>query len=166
MMIEESNLVKGTSASILGAEMSGLFWDLRWLIMLAIILVMVDFRFGIKASQARGEKIRKSKAGRRTANKMIDYICYLVLGGILGRALGEPFGISHVIIAAVCMGAACLFEVDSIINNICESKGLKCHFSLFKTAIAILKSRRKEIGDAIEQGIEPDPKDNTPGESK
>ncbi len=157
--MEDSNIIKGTSASILGAEMLGLFWDLRWLIMLAIILVIVDFRFGIKAAQARGEKIRKSKAGRRTANKLIDYICYLVLGGIIGRAIGEPLGISHVIIAAVCMALACLFEVDSIIQNICESKGLKCHFSVWKMALAIVKTRRKDLGDAIEQGIEQeDPK--------
>lgn len=154
--MEDNNILKGTSASILGAEMLGLFWDLRWLIMLAIILVIVDFRFGIKAAQARGEKIRKSKAGRRTANKLIDYICYLVLGGILGRAIGEPLGVSHVIVAAVCMGVACLFEVDSIIQNICESKGLKWHFSLWKMALALVKTRRKDMGDAIEQGMEQD----------
>jgi Na+/H+ antiporter NhaD/arsenite permease-like protein len=154
--MKDNNILNGTSASILGAEMLWLFWDLRWLIMLAIILVIVDFRFGIKAAKARGEKIRKSKAGRRTANKLIDYLCYLVFGGILGRAIGEPLGVSPVIVAAVCMGVACLFEVDSIIQNICESKGLKWHFSLWKMALALVKKKRQDLGDAIEQGMEQD----------
>jgi Na+/H+ antiporter NhaD/arsenite permease-like protein len=154
--MEDSNILKGTSASILGAEMLGLFWDLRWMIMLAIILVIVDFRFGVKAAQARGEKIRNSKAGRRTANKLIDYICYLVLGGLIGKAIGEPLGVNPTLVAAVCMGVACLFEVDSILQNICEYKGVKYSFSLWKVIIALVKSKQKDIGDAIEQGMEQD----------
>ncbi len=154
--MEDSNILKGTSASILGAEMLGLFWDLRWMIMLAIILVIVDFRFGVKAAQARGEKIRNSKAGRRTANKLIDYICYLVLGGLIGKAIGEPLGVNPTLVAAVCMGVACLFEVDSILQNICEYKGVKYSFSLWKVIIALVKSKQKDIGDAIEHGMEQD----------
>jgi hypothetical protein len=151
--MEESNVIKGTSVIIFGGEMLSLFWDLRWMIMLAVILVAVDFRFGVKAAQARGEKIRNSKAGRRTANKLIDYICYLVLGGLIGKAIGEPLGINPTLVAAVCMGVACLFEVDSILQNICEYKGVKYSFSLWKVIIALVKSKRKDIGDAIEEGI-------------
>lgn len=102
--MEESNVIKGTLVIIFGGEMLSLFWDLRWMIMLVVILVAVDFRFGVKAAQARGEKIRNSKTGRRTGNKLIDYICYLVFGGLIGKAIGEPLGVNPTLVAAVCCG--------------------------------------------------------------
>ena len=48
---------------------------LKWFMLLALILIIVDLRFGIAASKKRGERIRFSRAGRRTINKMVDYLC-------------------------------------------------------------------------------------------
>ena len=57
-----------------------LLYDLRWMILLAFILIIADFWFGMNASKLKGIPIRKSRAGRRTFNKIIDYICYLIMG--------------------------------------------------------------------------------------
>ena len=53
-------------------------YDLRWMILLAFILIIADFWFGINASKLKGIPIRKSRAGRRTFNKIIDYILSLI----------------------------------------------------------------------------------------
>ena len=70
-----------------------LLYDLRWMILLAFILIIADFWFGMNASKLKGIPIRKSRAGRRTFNKIIDYICYLLMGAVLGKAIGEPYGL-------------------------------------------------------------------------
>lgn len=151
--MNDTNVVKSTSLILFGNEMMLMFWDLRWLIALSIVLVAVDFWFGIKASLYRHEKIRKSRAGRRTMSKMVDYICYLVLGGFIGQAIGEPFGINYKIVAASCMGLACLFEIDSIIHNVCECKGVDIRFSIWRLFTSLLKGKSKVVSDALEESI-------------
>ena len=157
--MNENSIIKGISATVIGAEMMSLIWDLRWLIFLSFILVIVDLRFGIKAAIARGEEIRRSKAGRRTFAKFIDYLCYLVLGGLLGKAIAEPFGVNAMIVAAICIGIACLFEVDSILQNICQSRGARYNFSMWKFFTSFLKNKHSDIGDAIENGMKKEDKE-------
>ncbi len=151
--MNETNVAKSTSLIFFGGEMVGMFWDLRWMVALSIVLVVVDFWFGIKASLHRSDKIRKSRAGRRTMSKIIDYMCYLALGGILGQAIGEPLGIPRDVVAAVCIGIACLFEMDSIIHNVCECHDVKVSFSLRRLIIFFIKRKNKDMGDALEDSI-------------
>lgn len=153
--MNETNVGKSTYLILFGGEMIQMMWDLRWLIALSVALVAVDLWFGVKASLHRCEKIRKSRAGRRTMSKMIDYLCYLVLGGFIGQAIGEPFGVSHESVAAACMGLACLFEIDSIIHNVCESRGIKHSVSVFRLLVSLVKGRNREVGEALEKSIRP-----------
>lgn len=76
-----------------------LLYDLRWMILLAFILIIADFWFGMNASKLKGIPIRKSRAGRRTFNKIIDYICYLLMGAVLGKAIGEPYGLDPLVVS-------------------------------------------------------------------
>ena len=87
---------RNTISAMVSVFMSG-FMDfiepLKWFMLLALILIIVDLRFGIAASKKRGERIRFSRAGRRTINKMVDYLCWILLAGAIGKTFGEPFDI-------------------------------------------------------------------------
>ena len=77
------SLFKTFTVGILG-ECTQILYDLRWMIILAIILILSDLWFGLSASRLQKIEIRKSRAGRRTLNKIVDYICYVLLGAVLG----------------------------------------------------------------------------------
>ena len=91
------NVTETTTQSLFKTSMIGLFgectqilYDLRRMILLAIILILSDLWFGISASRVQGIAIRKSRAGRRTLNKLVDYICYILLGAVMGKQSENP----------------------------------------------------------------------------
>lgn len=147
-------VAKGTSLSIFGAELIGLLWDLRWLCLLAACLLIADLWYGISESRKKGITVRRSSAGRRTMNKAVDYLCYLMVGGILGMAIGEPLGVNHIAVAAVSMLLACIWEIDSIYGHICYLRGVTNKLSIKRLILSILKVKNKEIGEAIEESME------------
>ena len=59
--------------SVFLIEMTDFMKPLKWFAVLGIILIFADLKFGISAAMRRGEKIRFSRAGRRTLNKMTDF---------------------------------------------------------------------------------------------
>ena len=71
------SLFKTFTVGILG-ECTQILYDLRWMIILAIILILSDLWFGLSASRLQKIEIRKSRAGRRTLNKIVDYILSLI----------------------------------------------------------------------------------------
>ncbi len=140
---------KGFGFTVFGGEMVSLFWDLRWLVGFVIVLIVVDCWMGLSDSRMNGVPIRPSRAGRRTMNKFVDYSCYLMLGGFLGKAIGEPLGVSPVVVAALAMLFACGFELDSIIGHWCSLHGVP-KVSVWKILFSIVKSKHRDIGEAIE----------------
>jgi hypothetical protein len=132
------------------AEAQQLFWDMRWLIAFIIILIAVDLKFGIENSIKHGDKIRKSRAVRRTVNKFIDYMCWLLFAGVIGLAIGEPLGVSHTIVSVVIMLLACLSQIDSIAQNFCEAHDYPV-FSVKRFLVSIAKTKKPEIANAIEE---------------
>lgn len=48
-------------------------------LLLAIVLIIVDSRFGVAAARKRGEPIRTSRKWRRAINKLVDYVCWVTL---------------------------------------------------------------------------------------
>lgn len=139
----------------LGGEMTGVLYNLRWMIILAVALILCDLWWGISASRYRGERIRLSRAGRRTFNKLVDYLTYLLLGALFGLAIFEPLGLAgHTATAALGMGLGCLFEVDSIVGHVCELHGVTKRFSLHRFVLSLLKARRRDIGEAVEDALE------------
>jgi Na+/H+ antiporter NhaD/arsenite permease-like protein len=132
------------------AEAQSLFWDMRWLIALVVVLIVVDLKFGIENSLKQKEKIRKSRAVRRTVNKFVDYMCWLLFAGVLGLAIGEPIGVNHTVVSVVVMSLACLSEVDSIAQNFCEAHDYPV-FSLKRFVFALIKRNKPDIGGALEE---------------
>ena len=97
---------------------------------LGILLIITDMKFGISAARRRKEDIRISKAVRRSINKFVDYTCWIFLAAIFGQNFGEFLGIPSmsVLIIFVVYGV----ELVSCFNNYFESRGIKKKINVFK----------------------------------
>ncbi len=133
-------------------ELQMLVWSMRWFIALCVVLIVVDLVFGIEKAKVHNEQIRRSRAIRRTINKFIDYMCWLLFAGIFSMAFSVPFGIEPMTVAACAMLIACLSEVDSIYNNYADAHG-KERFSITKFLVHIFKRKNSTIGSALENYI-------------
>ena len=141
------------TVGILG-ECTQILYDLRWMIILAIILILSDLWFGLSASRLQHIGIRKSRAGRRTLNKIVDYICYVLLGAVLGKAIGEPYGMNPIVVSITVMVLCYCFEVDSIYGHICEIHGIKKRYSIWRILFKLLTFRFKDLGEAFKEMAE------------
>lgn len=132
-------------------ECMHLLYDLRWMILLALILIVADFWFGMNASKVKKIPIRKSRAGRRTFNKIIDYICYLLMGAVMGKAIGEPYGLDPVTVSVsvliICYG----FEIDSIYGHICTLHGIEKKYSIWKILWLLITFKFKNLSEAFRE---------------
>lgn len=147
------SLFKTFTVGILG-ECTQILYDLRWMIVLAIILILSDLWFGVSASRIQGIEIRKSRAGRRTLNKIVDYICYVLLGAVLGKAISEPYGMDPIVVSITLMVLCYGFEVDSIYGHICEIHGIKKKYSIWKILFKLLTFKFKYLGEAFKDMAE------------
>ena len=138
--------------SIIGflAEWQGLLYSMRWMIFLALVLILGDLWFGVRASKYRGEAVRRSRAGRRTFNKVVDYLCYIFIGVTIGKAIAEPYGVDPIITAITAMVLCYGFEIDSIYGHILELHNIKVKYSIWKLLAFILTLRFKQFASAIE----------------
>ena len=128
--MEERNVIGGVAATAMSGMME-FITPLKWLMLLAVILIICDLRFGIRAAQYRKEKIRTSRAIRRSVNKVIDYVCWILLAGGMGNAFGIPLDITVPIPAMVLAVIYCV-EINSCFNNYFESIGKKIKIDVFK----------------------------------
>ena len=155
----------------IGAEVVQVVFDLRHMILCAVALILADLWWGYSASKKHWcyadsignetlkEKFKwhKSRAVRRTMNKLVDYVTFLVLGALIGLAITEPMEIcDHIWTAALGLGVGCGCEVASIIGHVAYVKmdaeismvdGWKA-FMRFLGRLIRVKS--EEIGGAVE----------------
>lgn len=85
-----------------------------------IPLILADLKFGTKAAKFRGETVRSSSVIRRTINKVVEYICWVVLAVTLDKAFS---GIDHNEICYTILAIVYLVELHSCYNNYLEPKG-------------------------------------------
>ena len=86
--MQERNILSGATSAFLAPLIESWEQLTVWL-MLALVLLLADLKFGVQAAKKRGEKIRRSRAVRRTINKFIDYICWLSIAWFIGHTFGE-----------------------------------------------------------------------------
>lgn len=129
MMEQERNVVNG-AMSVALADWLNYLEPIKWLALCGVILVICDLRFGVLASKARGEEIRKSRAVRRTVNKLVDYTCWI----LLSVGIEYAFGISlHIPLIPVFMMLVIYgVELNSIFDNYFKYRGINIKVNIFK----------------------------------
>ena len=143
--MQERNIIGAFTASVLSPFIDG-WQQMLWFLILAIILILGDLRFGIAAAKKRGERIRPSRAVRRSINKLVDYICWLSIATVVGLNFGTVFDIP--LLSVIIMAIVCLIELSSIIDNYLEYKGIKKKVNLIKLIAHIF--HRPEVEDVLE----------------
>lgn len=141
-----------------GAEVHEVMFELRWMIAFAMILIATDFYWGSRETVCvRGEKWHFSQAGRRTLNKVVEYLTYLLIGCVGGIAILEPIGVcSHVTAAAVGLGLGSVFEVSSIVGHVLAVHGVKKRFNVWSFIVSVVTWNRRELGNAMKDAVEDD----------
>ena len=99
-------------------------------ILLAIVLIIVDSRFGIAAARKRGETIRTSRKWRRAINKLVDYVCWVTLVGLFGQTFGTILGIP--VLSGLLLLIVYGIEISSCFNNYFECRNIKKKVNIFK----------------------------------
>ncbi len=57
-------------------------------LVIAAVVILIDLVFGIRAARRKGDRIRISRAIRRTVGKAVEYFCWSVLASSLAVATG------------------------------------------------------------------------------
>lgn len=149
-----------------GNEALASIFDCRWLIVLCFIMMIADLWWAYSehvyhivhaktAEERKKFEWRKSRAIRRTAMKLVDYITLMVVGVVIGLAITEPLGLcDHVVSAAIggCIGV--LADLLSIIGHLCVVREWKMPRNLFRNFfIALVKTKSEDIGNAIDESF-------------
>ncbi|MBQ2797500.1 MAG: hypothetical protein IJF01_07205 [Tidjanibacter sp.] len=143
--MQERNVLSGAMAVFTAPLVDA--WDkLVPFFLLALLLTFMDLRYGILAARKRNEKIRKSRAIRRTLNKIVDFICYLSLAWCFGHTFTEALGfpILPFLVLMVIYG----IEFSSVLDNYFEYKGSHKRINFDKLLNKIF--RKYNIEDIIE----------------
>lgn len=143
--MQDRNVIAGATAAVI-SPLVNFYTKLLPFLMLAILLIAIDSRFGIQASRKRGEAIRTSRAIRRAINKLVDYICWVTLAGMIGQTFGTAFHIPLLSIIVLCIVYS--IELTSIFNNYFFYKGIKKKFNGWKFFSKLTGN------DAIESALE------------
>lgn len=142
--MQDRNVIAGATAAVI-SPLVHFYAKLLPFIILAIVLIAIDSRFGISASRKRGETIRTSRAIRRAINKLVDYICWVTLAGMIGQTFGTAFHIPLLSVIVLCIVYS--IELTSIFNNYFEYKGINKRFNALKL---FSKLTGKDIEGVIE----------------
>ena len=127
--MEDRNEIGGFRAAVM-RDFLEFMEPLKWFFLLGLILIVVDLRFGILAARARGESIRTSRAVRRTLNKVIDYLCWILVAGAMGKAFGMPFDVP--ILPAIVLLVIYGCEVNSCYGNYFAARGKRVKINILK----------------------------------
>lgn len=139
------NVIGGMTAALI-SPLVDFYTRLAPFLLLALVLIIADLRFGVRAARKRGEVIRPSRKFRRTINKLVDYICWITLAGMMGSTFGTRLGIPLLSVIVLCIVYG--IELTSIFNNYFEYKGINKKFNALK-----FFSRLTRVS-AIEESVE------------
>ena len=160
-----------------GGEMISVAFELRYMIVFSFILILTDFWWGYNDSMKRlteakaandaagieKYKWHKSRAIRRTANKAVDLLTYLLLGAFIGLAITEPLGWgAHLYTAAFALAVGCFAEIASIVGHYSyvkfgvEIRVVDAWRLLVKLFVNLLKVKSKDLGEAVDDTLKND----------
>lgn len=138
----DTNTLFQSALAALGTFITSFYSHLAPWLLLGMVLVLVDLRYGVMAARARGEQIRFSRAWRRTINKMIDYLCWVTVAELMSRTFAVSLGVP--VVSMTMLFIIYGIELSSCVNNYFEYKGVRKRFNFWKFI------NRKDIEDMIE----------------
>lgn len=154
--MQERNIINGIATVTIAPFLE--FYDkLIPYLLIAVVLIATDSRFGIAAARARGETVRTSRKWRRAVNKLVDYICWVTLAGLFGNTFGTIFHIP--ILAAIMLLFVYGIELSSIINNYLEYRGIHKHIDTTRLLLKLFK--REDMAEVIIDETDGTDKDNS-----
>ena len=83
----------------------------------AAVLIVADLYFGVAAARHRGERVRFSRAIRRTLSKAFEYFCWVSVAAMIEAVFGLTW--AHWAILGLVMG----IELMSMVSNWLETHG-------------------------------------------
>jgi hypothetical protein len=159
-METERHTLRAVTATGLLGEFTDMLYDIRWIFIIMAMLIVADLYYGISECRKRyvethdeKYKVRLSRAARRTLNKAVDYLCYVVIAGVLAKAEAEPYGVHIIVVASIaCLFIIC-FELSSVMGHICYLHGIPYRFNPRVFLISLIKKKDAEIGEAADEAI-------------
>lgn len=148
-MTKGGDIGKFFGTVVFGEEMVAMIYDLRWAIALCAALILADLWLGCRTSSADGKEVRKSRAIRRTANKFVDYIMYMLVAAMIGMVVEQLGWWSHTNTALCGILIGCFCEIESIWGHWAKLHGYT--FSLSSLLVKIVKSNHEKVGEIIEE---------------
>lgn len=145
--MQERNIISATTSMAL-MPFIDFYRNLTPYIILAIVLIIADSRFGVEAARKRGETIRQSRKWRRAINKLVDYICWISLAGVFSSVYSEVLGIP--MLSGIALLIVYAIEIVSCFNNYFEFRGMNIRLSLS----AIFDSWFKKVAKSSDSVIE------------
>lgn len=143
--MQDRNIISGAMAAFTAPFVDA--WEqLLPFVLFALVLTFADLRYGLLAAKKRGENIRKSRAVRRTLNKMVDFICWIAITWCLGHTFTTALKIP--ILTILVLAIIYLVELSSVIDNYFEYKGITKKISITKLLGKVFK--KADIEDVLE----------------
>jgi len=127
MRIVETDILIMTYTDYFLVGLFEFFMFSKWLLVAAFALTITDLKFGIDAAKKRKEIIKRSRAIRRTLNKICSYVLWVILAYTFGQAF-KPFGID--LLPLVILLVIYIVELESIYVNYFAAKGIKAKVNL------------------------------------
>lgn len=140
----ETVVQTSTTAILTSIFYQALADSIIWLVIAAVAIVC-DLFFGCEAARRRGERVRLSRAVRRTGNKICEYLCWVMLGITISIGFSAEW-LKYAIFAIIYGN-----ELSSCLSNYFEAKGKRISFNVFS-----MLGRRFGISELEECHIEDD----------
>lgn len=150
-MTNGGDIGKTLGITMMSGELTALIYDLRWAILLCGALIIADLWLGCRSSAFEGEEVRKSRAIRRTANKFVDYLMYMLVAAMIGMVVEQIGWWSHTNVALCGILLGCFCELESIIGHWAKLHGYT--FSLRKVLLSIIRTKSEKVADIIDEEI-------------
>ena len=151
-MTNGGSIGKTLGGMVLADEFVNLLYDLRWAVALCASLIIADLWLGCRSASHMGKEVRKSRAIRRTANKFVDYLMYMLVAAMIGMVI-EQLGWwkhTHVALCGILLGCFC--EIESIWGHWAKLHGYS--FSIRKVILKFVGIKSKEVADIINEELE------------
>lgn len=148
-MTNGGSISKTIGGVLFANEFTALIYDLRWTVLLCGSLILADLWLGCRSAYNSGKEVRKSRAIRRTANKFIDYLMYMLVAAMIGMVVEQMGWWSHTNVALCGILLGCFCEIESILGHWAKLHGYS--FSIRKVILKIVGIKSKEVADIINE---------------